>query len=338
MPNPPVFNGKKPSRPKAFPPPEFPPRKVALFAKTPPTIFGVILGLLGMGLAARAAVAEFDLPRDPVEGALGLILGLWAFAILAIVVKLSRRTSVLYEDLRVLPGRSGMAACTMSIMAAAAVLAPYAPSFAGSVLWVGLGLHGLLAVVQIWVLAHLPAEARQVNPVWQQSFVGFIVGAVTALALGETALATAIFYGTMIIAAGIWGLQLAQLIGRIPPAPLRPLLAIHLAPAALFSITAQGLGEVVIAQSFAAFASVIAVGLLVSVRWLTAAGFSAMWGAFTFPQAAYAAMLLGMGGVWAQIGLGVLGFVLLSNTYLAWRVLKMWATGALAAKTNAAEA
>ena len=41
----------KPQRPKAFPPPEFPPRKPKLFAKTPPAIFPVVLGLLGLGLA-----------------------------------------------------------------------------------------------------------------------------------------------------------------------------------------------------------------------------------------------------------------------------------------------
>ena len=35
-------------RPKAYPAPEFPPRKPKLFAKTPPALFSVLLGLLGM--------------------------------------------------------------------------------------------------------------------------------------------------------------------------------------------------------------------------------------------------------------------------------------------------
>ena len=42
--------------------------------------------------------------------------------------------------------------------------------------------------------------------------------------------ASALLWATLPIAALIWGISLAQLIGRIPPAPLRPLLAIHLAP------------------------------------------------------------------------------------------------------------
>ena len=40
-------------RPKAFPPPEFPPHRAKLFAKMPPAVFPVLLGLLGLGLALR---------------------------------------------------------------------------------------------------------------------------------------------------------------------------------------------------------------------------------------------------------------------------------------------
>ena len=35
-------------RPKRYPPPEFPPRRAKLFAKTPPAVFPSILGLLGL--------------------------------------------------------------------------------------------------------------------------------------------------------------------------------------------------------------------------------------------------------------------------------------------------
>jgi tellurite resistance protein len=38
------------------------------------------------------------------------------------------------------------------------------------------------------------------------------------------------------VATGVWAFSLWQLFTRIPPAPLRPLLAIHLAPASLFAI------------------------------------------------------------------------------------------------------
>ena len=51
-------------------------------------------------------------------------------AITALFAKILRRVGVLVEDLRVLPGRSGLSAATMSGMAAGAVLVPYAPGLA----------------------------------------------------------------------------------------------------------------------------------------------------------------------------------------------------------------
>ena len=50
-------------RPKAYPPPEFPPRRPKLFAKTPPAVFPVVLGLLGLGLALRRAADVTGLPE-----------------------------------------------------------------------------------------------------------------------------------------------------------------------------------------------------------------------------------------------------------------------------------
>ena len=127
MTQPPVFHDR---RPKAFPPPEFPPRRAAAFARTPPAVFPVILGLLGLGLALRQALAALQLPGGLVEAALGALLVLWAFGWLALAVKVARRPGVLAEDMRVLPGRAGLAAASMSGMAAASVLLPYAPGVA----------------------------------------------------------------------------------------------------------------------------------------------------------------------------------------------------------------
>ena len=43
-------------RPKQYPPPEFPPRRVARFARTPPAVFSVILGAIGLVLALRRGI------------------------------------------------------------------------------------------------------------------------------------------------------------------------------------------------------------------------------------------------------------------------------------------
>lgn len=325
-------------RPKAYPPPEFPPRRPKLFAKTPPAVFPVVLGLLGLGLALRRAADVTGLPGAVAELVLGLVLGLWVFATVALLVKIARRPGVVPEDLKVLPGRAGLAAASMSAMAAAGVLVPYAPGIALVLAVVAVLVHALLAVLLVIVLLRGPKEARGVNPTWHLSFVGFIVAAGPLAQLGHADWAQVILWATMVAAAAIWGLSLAQLIGRIPPAPLRPLLAIHLSPAALFCSVAVGLGQMQLATSFALFGAVIMLALVAASRWITAAGFSPLWGSFTFPMAAFASAMIAMGGVWQKAGFVWLVIAALAIPMIAWRVLKMWPGGKLAGKTNAAEA
>jgi tellurite resistance protein len=74
---------------------------------------------------------------------------------------------------------------------------------------------------------------------------------------------------------------------------------------------------------------------------LTEGGFSGFWGAFTFPVAAFAGALMMVGddhGWRALVAAGglVLGAATLAIPVIAVRVLKLWATGALAVKSNAA--
>jgi tellurite resistance protein len=325
-------------RPKRFPPPEFPPRRPALFAKTPPAIFPPILGLLGLAIAVRIAFQKLGWPAGPAELLAGVAVALWAFAAVAYLGKLARRPGVVVEDLRVLPGRSGLAAMTMGGMATATLLAPLAPGVAGGLVVVALLGHAALAVLLIRLLMSLPPESRQVNPTLHLSLVGFIVAAPAAVALGWTGLATALFWLTLPVALTIWALSALQFTQAVPPPPLRPLLAIHVAPAALLATVAGLLGMTGFAAGFVVIGAALALALALSGRWLTGAGVTPMWGAFTFPLAALATAMLSVGGlagipglVLALIGLGAIPWVL-------WWVLKRWPGGKLAAVTNAAEA
>ena len=156
--------------------------------------------------------------------------------------------------------------------------------------------------------------------------------------MGMIPLAQAILWLTMPVAIVIWGLSVRQFLTRIPLAPLRPMLAIHLAPAMLFASVAALTGQGMLAHGMMAFATVILLGLLARLRWLTQTGFSPMWGTFTFPPVAYAGAGLILGGAWAVTGgialMAALGVV----PTIAYRVLKLWPAGTLAARTNAAEA
>lgn len=325
-------------RPKAYPPPEFPPRRLPIFARMPPAVFPAILGLIGLGLALRRGLSVLGGPVALADLWLGAMTGLWAFAALGYLVKLARRPGVLAEDLRVLPGRAGLATATMGLMALAAALAPMSPEVARVLLALGLVLHAGVALAILAVFRAGPPELRQVTPVWHLSFVGFIVGGLAAPGLGWPGLAQGMVIGTGATAAVIWALSAAQFARAVPPAPLRPLLAVHVAPAALLAQVSLGLGWTEPAMALAAAALVLALVLAASARWLTVAGFSALWGAFTFPMTALAGALVALGGAALWPGLAVLAAALVTVPWIGYRVLKAWAGGSLAQKTNAATA
>jgi len=326
------------ARPKRYPPPEFPPRKAAAFAKTPPAIFPPILGLLGLAQAVGLALAALSLPAAPGQFLAGIVVPLWAFAAFAYAVKLARRPSVVTDDLRVLPGRAGLAAMAMGGMAAAALLAPYAPDWAKALLIAALCLHAVLAVLLIRLLVGLPPVGREVNPTWHLSFVGFIVAAPAAVQLGWSGLAEALFWLTLPVAVLIWGMSASQFLRSVPPAPLRPLLAIHLAPVSLLAIVAALLGKADMATGFLALGVVLAGGLVVAGRWVTVSGVTPLWGSFTFPLAALALAMLVQGGAWLVPGQVLVTVNILAIPAIAIWVLKRWPGGRLGQVTNAAEA
>jgi tellurite resistance protein len=310
----------------------------------PPAVFPAIMGLFGLGLALRRGADAIGYPIAIAEIALGAISLLWIFATLGYLIKISQRPAVIMEDLAILPGRAGLAAMSLGVFLLAATMLPYAPAAAAGLMFAGLASHGVLAVLIILALLRGPAEGRHVTPVWHLNFVGFIIAGLTAAPLGYIGLATAILYGTAIVAVGIWAVSLMQLIKRIPPAPLRPLLAIHLAPAALLGSVALLLGMPMIAMVFAVVGGVILLAMVATARWITEAGFSALWGAFTFPLAAYTSLLLLLGAViggqsvWVWCGIICLTAAIGIVPAIALKVLQAWTKGTLAAKTNAATA
>lgn len=323
-------------RPKMFPPPEFPPRPQKRFARTPPAVFPVILGLFGLGLALRRGLDAAGVAAGLADLLLGGVAMLWGFAVFAYLAKVARRLSVIVDDLKVLPGRVGLAAMTVGGMALAAALAPFAMGLAQAVLVLALGAHLALAVATVVVLARMPAEARGVNPGWHLSFVGFIVGGLAAPLVGWPGLAVALIWMTGPVAVAIWAVSMVQLLRRVPPAPLRPMLAIHLAPASLLATVGATVGMPVLPLVAVALGAVILLALLGAGRWIVEAGFSAMWGAFTFPLAAFASALFATG--FDLAGMVVLVVALGVVPAIVWRVLSLWGSGQLAAKTNAAEA
>lgn len=303
-----------------------------LWRRTPPAIFPPTLGLLGLCIAWRRAAEAFALPRGGVEMAIGAVTLLALFALLTYAVKIARRPGSAIDDLRILPGRAGLAASVVCLYLIALALAPYGGG--RGVLAAGMLAHLVLTASVLYVFATGPAEQRRVSPVWQLTFTGWIVAALAAQELALMTLALPLFWFSLLSASVIWMLSIAQFARERVPAPLRPLLVIQLAPMAMLGTVALNFGATGTATAFAVLSVIMLAVLIVSARWLTEAGFSPLWSAFTFPTAATA-------GFWIALGWTVAGGVLLICATLmippiAFRVYKLWAGGQLAVKTNAA--
>ena len=320
----------------AFKPPS--PTAAGLWRRIPPAIFPSIMGLYGLGLAWRRGVVVFDLPAGIAETILGAVTLLFLFSLLAYSVKLLRRPAVILDELRILPGRAGMAAMVLCLYLLSITVAPYSAPLARVILWLGFAVHGGFALLFIHQLATGPAEQRRITPVWHLVFVGPVIGALAATVFEQYLLALAIFVATAVMAALIWAVSAEQMVKETVPAPLRPLLAIHLAPLALFGLVADALDLEAVALGCAGIAALVVLWCVVRVRWLTEAGFSELWGAFTFPIAATASLWLGVGGIWRVPGGVALVAATLIILPIAWKVLQLWSRGQLAVRTNAATA
>lgn len=325
-------------RPPVFPPPQFPPARLPLFARTPPAVFPSIMGLFGLGLSLRKAGTLGLVPAGLAEAVLGAVSLLFVFAALAYLAKVARRPGVVAEDLRVLPGRAGLAAGSLCILLLAGALVPHAPGLALGLLYAGVAVHLALALWLARLFLTGPDEVRTVNPAWHLHFVGFILTAFAGVPLGQTGLVWASVYVSVPAAVLIFAASAVQFARRIPPAPLRPLMAIHLAPPSVIGLAFVALGQTGMAAVCPVVSAAILAVLVASARWLTGAGFSALWGAFTFPLASAAGIFLAQGGPWVWAGAGVLAAAGGIVPVIAFKVLQLWARGTLAAKTNAATA
>jgi len=329
---------KTPRRHFPPPPPPLAPDPPGLWRRVPPAIFPPILGLLGLGLAWRVLAETLPAVAGLAEAFLGAVVLLFLYAAIAWTSKPLRRPGVLAEELRVLPGRGGVASAVLCVILTAAVLVPYAPGLALAVAWAGVALLAGLGVMVARTLLTGPEEGRVVTPVLHLVLVGHILAPLVLVPLGQAGVAVVIFWATLAVAALIWAESLRQIATRIPPAPLRPLLAIHLAPLSLFATVAALLGWAGMAAAFAVAGLVLLAVLVASARWLLAAGFTPFWGALTFPLAALATACLRAlpdpAGLWLGAALVMAATAL--NISVAARVLRAWAEGKLAAKTNAA--
>ena len=256
--------------------------------------YGAVMGLAGLGLAARAAAPLFPgVVRAPAYFTeIWVALGVVAFVILvpAYVAKLVRYPVAVKKDFTdpLQLGFCGAFPVGMSLVAGG--INPYAPPVAQVLWW--LAVASLLAF-QVWALVRFLAggiELAQVNAGWLILVVGGIVLPGTGVALGQ-AEASRFVFGFSAAAAGVLMPLLLYRAMAAPALPeeLRPSWFILLVPPSL--IYANGLAlypEATFLENLFYFAVVLAVALFVYARRFWRWRFGAPWWAFTFPLDALA--------------------------------------------------
>jgi tellurite resistance protein len=315
----------------------FPPalRPEPSWARTPPALFPACLGLIGAGLAWRAAGAGSGLATAMAEIWLGAALAVYALCVLLYARKVAARPAALGHDLRMPAGRGAVPAISVGMMLAAAALAPVAPGTATAIWAAALALHAVIVALLTRELFALPPDGRPATAPLFVAYAGYVVAPNAGAALGFQTLS----WWLLAIGAVGWLSLLPFVLRRLatarvaPPPPLRPGAAVLLAPPAMVATALDRLGaDPRLEAASYAVALLTLAGLLWSWRWLTAGGWTPAWGAFTFPACAFATATaaavpggFGLGATAATVTLASL-----LTLYVAGRMADAWAKGRLA--------
>jgi len=316
--------------------------KQHLWRSTPPAIFPVTLGFMGLGLAWRNSANVLGIPEEIGDLLLGVSTAFFLFFAVSFIAKILARPSVVLEDLKVPPARAGVAAFPMAIMLLAAALLPLGMQVP-LVWWTGVAVYYIATGLVAWSILKGDPEARKFSPFQYLAFVGPIVGPIAGIPLGYVtasfwlAIAALIPYIAITLGVG------AKLLKVRPPQPLRPSLVIVLAPTSLFALAFGQLGIEWAYQLFYWAAWALALTMLFFALWLSKGGFTPIWGAFTFPLATFMNLQImaitkgaGVVAVTGLVAAMLIGTPLI--LYVVYMSTKMWIKGDLAKKTGAARA
>lgn len=311
-----------------------------LWKRTPPAIFPVTLGYMGLSLAWRSSSSVLPIPSVIGGVLLGLSTAFFLYFLAFYVAKLVGRPSVLVEDLKSPPLRAGIAAIPMSMMLLAAALLPFNISVP-EVWWTGVILQYGTSVAVLWAIWKEPADQRAFSPFMYLTFVGPVVGPIAGIKLGYVTESYWLTMGALVAFVVIFFGYLITVFRRLPPQPLRPSLAITLAPVSLFALSYGQLGMEAWFAVFYWLAWIAFFGVVALLPWMTKGGWTPVWGAFTFPFATFThvqilAMSKGYGFI-AEVGT-ILGLAIGTPLvfYIVYRASMAWVTGALSEKSGAA--
>jgi tellurite resistance protein len=260
----------------------------------PVGLFGAVMGLVGLGLSARATASVLPgfLRAPAYFTELWVALGTLLFIIITplYVFKLFRFPGAVKAEFwnPVTLGFCGALPVGMSLVAGG--IAPYLPGTGQALWWASFVL--LLAFQMFTFYRWLSGgiELAQLNAGWLIVMVGGIVLPGPAVTLGLAEEARFTFGVSATVAPILMALLLYRAaFGPALPEPLRPTWFILLVPPSLVYANGVALYQgVFFLENLYFFGLVLAVALLAYARGFARWGFAASWWAFTFPLDALA--------------------------------------------------
>ena len=302
-------------------------------------MYGAVMGLVGLGLTARATATVlpgvFRAPAYFTE--LWVALGVIAFLVLVplYLLKLARHPHAVKQEF-LNPMQLGFCgALPVGMALVAGGVAPYLPAVGNALWWLA---FAMLLSFQVWALYRWLSggmELAQVNAGWLIIIVGGIIFPGPGIALGNAEAARFIFGISAVASPIMMALLFYRAVLGVPlPEPLRPSWFILLVPPSL--VYANGVvlypGSAMLENLFF-FALVLAVALLVYSRRLLRWPFGPPWWAFTFPldALAFAAARYAQdhpSPLWRGVAGATLALATLFVALVLWRTLRSAASRA----------
>ncbi len=271
-------------------------------ARIPASWFSIVMGIAGLGAAWRAAAQAYKVSAWVADALLAIAAALWLALLAAQVMKALGARPRLRAELEHPVEGSLAAFLPASLLLLASGIAVHSRPVALVLFWIGAAGQLAFAVYVFGRWFTGPMEPTLVTPaLYVPPVIGNFLAALAAASVGRTD-AGWLFLGAGLIA---WLLVGATLLGRTLSAgelapPLRPLLGLELAPAAVGLVAWQALDGPypdVATRTLLGFALFVALVLLRLLGRFRDVQFGASFWAFTFPLAALSTATLQEGGV-----------------------------------------
>ncbi|WP_346907850.1 SLAC1 anion channel family protein [uncultured Roseibium sp.] len=258
----------------------------------PVTFFAIVMGLMGLTLALRAAERAWSLPAMLSTWSLVLSCGVLVLVTIGYVAKVLRAPGAVAEEWRHPVKVAFFPTISISTILLAIVLLPIAPAAAHAFWLIGTVAQGVLAlaVIGVWI-GHRPFQTPHLSPAWFIPAVGNVLVPIAGMELGYTDLSWLFFSAGLLFWIVLLTLVFNRLVFHDPlPGKLMPTLTILIAPPAVAYVSWSHMvgdpgpfGQILLNLAYVFFLIV-----LTQAGRIRTLPFALSWWALSFPVAALA--------------------------------------------------